>query len=52
MEETASGEMELYTQIPTGFAGEVCELDDAKADASPWLDQIPMIKEFRRKVLG
>lgn len=52
MEETNSGELELYSQIPAGFAGEVCEHDDAKADASPWLDKIPLINQFRREVLG
>lgn len=46
------GQPELYSQIPEGFAGDPCEHDDAKADASPWLDQIPVIREFRRKVLG
>lgn len=40
-----------YSQIPEGFAGRECEHDDQKADASPWLDQIPVIREFRRKVL-
>lgn len=40
----------LYSQIPTGFAGEVCPFDDAKADASPWLDKIPVIIEFRKRV--
>ncbi len=46
-EETENG-VELYSQIPDGFAGDVCEVDDAKADASPWLNQIPVIQEFRR----
>lgn len=41
-----------YSQIPQGFAGAECHLDDQKADASPWLEQIPVIQEFRRKVLG
>ena len=50
-EETENG-MELYSQIPTGFAGDVCPRDDAKADASPWLNEIPIIKKFRREVLG
>ena len=50
-EETELGEMELFSQIPPGFAGDICEADDAKADASPWLDKIPVIKEFRRRVL-
>ena len=49
-EETNNG-VELYSQIPKGFAGEICPVDDAKADASPWLNQIPVIREFRRVVL-
>jgi hypothetical protein len=44
-------ESTLYSQIPTGFAGARCDLDESKADASPWLDQIPVIRQFRRKVL-
>ena len=47
-EETKDG-IELYSQIPVGFAGEECPLDDAKADAGPWLDQIPIIKQFRKQ---
>jgi hypothetical protein len=43
---------QLYSQIPSGFVGEVSEVDEARADASPWLEQIPVIREFRRKVLG
>lgn len=50
-EETKSGKLELFSQIPQGFAGAVCETDDAKADASPWLDKLPVIQEFRRHVL-
>ena len=38
---------ELYSQIPTGYAGEICPIDDAKADASPWLDRLPVIREFK-----
>ena len=49
-EETKNG-VKLYSQIPDGFAGETCPVDDAKADASPWLDQIPVIRKFRREVL-
>ncbi len=41
----------LYSQIPAGWAGPASELDDARADASPWLDRIPIIEEFRKKVL-
>jgi hypothetical protein len=43
---------EHFSQIPEGFAGAMCEHDDDRADASAWLDQIPIIREFRRKVLG
>ena len=49
-EETKNG-LQLYSQIPDGFAGEVCPVDDAKADASPWLDRIPLIQQFRRQLL-
>jgi len=43
---------EIYSQIPDGYAGRPCPADPNKADASPWLDQIPVIRAFRRKVLG
>ncbi len=42
----------LYSQIPPGFAGETCDFDPAKADTSKWLDQIPLIQEFRSRFLG
>jgi len=45
------GEPTIYSQIPEGFAGDICHQDDSKADASPWLDQIPVIQQFRRTVL-
>lgn len=41
---------EHFSQIPEGFAGEASEYNNDRADASAWLDKIPMIKEFRRKV--
>ncbi len=43
---------EMYSQIPEGFAGIPCPADPNKADASPWLDKTPVIRAFRRKVLG
>lgn len=49
-EETRNG-LELYSQIPEGFVGEICEIDDAKADASPWLDRLPWVQQFRQQVL-
>jgi hypothetical protein len=45
-------ESEHFSQIPEGFAGALCEHDPDRADASAWLDPIPVIREFRRKVLG
>jgi hypothetical protein len=43
---------ELYSQIPTGYVGETCPFDDAKADASPWLNELPIIKLFKRQILS
>lgn len=45
-------EGELFSQIPAGFAGAPSPTDDTRADASAWLDRLPVIREFRRKVLG
>lgn len=42
---------EFYSQIPEGYAGEYGPHDPSRADASPWLDRMPVIREFRRKVL-
>jgi hypothetical protein len=41
----------LVSQIPEGFAGEPSEVDPSRADASAWLDRLPVVREFRRKVL-
>ena len=41
----------LHSQIPPGFAGAPSEVDPSRADASPWLDRVPVIQELRRKVL-
>ena len=43
---------EIFSQIPAGFAGEPSEVDGSRVDASPWLDRMPVIREFRRVVLG
>jgi hypothetical protein len=42
----------FYSQIPEGYAGEVGPHDPSRADASPWLDKLSVIKDFRRRVLG
>ena len=40
------------TQIPLGFAGPVSPIDPWRADASAWLDRLPTIIEFRKRVLA
>ncbi len=42
----------LHSQIPEGYAGPASEVDDSRADASPWLDRLPVVKRFRKAVLG
>jgi hypothetical protein len=42
----------LHSQIPEGFAGPPSEVDPDRADASPWLDRLPVVRAFRRRVLG
>ena len=41
---------QLYSQIPKGFVGETSEVDPSRASASPWIESLPVIKEFRRRV--
>ncbi len=41
----------LVSQIPEGFVGATSEFDATRADASAWLDRVPVIEEFRRKVV-
>jgi hypothetical protein len=40
----------LHTQIPEGFAGAPSAEDPSRADASKWLDRLPVVREFRRVV--
>ena len=40
------------SQIPPGFAGPVSPVDAFRADASAWLDRLPVIAEFRERVLS
>ena len=42
----------FVTQIPPGFAGAPHPADPSRADASAWLDRLPIIRAFRREVLG
>jgi hypothetical protein len=41
----------LISQIPAGFAGPPAPTDPDRADASPWLDRLPIIRAFRQSVL-
>ncbi len=43
---------ELYTQVPPGFAGAPSPVDDSRVDTSAWLDRMPVIRDFRRRVLA
>ena len=39
------------SQIPAGYAGAPHPLDPYRSDASAWLDELPVIRDFRAKVL-
>ena len=43
---------ELHSQIPPGFAGAASRHDESRADASAWLDRLPVIREFREELGG
>jgi hypothetical protein len=40
------------SQIPRGFAGEANPDYPERADASPWIEAMPVIRRFRKEVLG
>ena len=40
------------SQIPRGYVGPASTIDPARADASAWLDALPVVQEFRRLVIG
>jgi hypothetical protein len=42
----------LHSQIPERYVGAASEVDPSRADASAWLDRLPIVREFRRVVLG
>ena len=48
----ASKRVPLNLAIPEGFAGDPSEIDPARSDASPWDERLPMIADFRRRVIG
>jgi hypothetical protein len=40
----------LVSQIPEGFAGAPSAVDPSRADTSAWLDQVPVLREFRKRL--
>jgi len=48
---TEDDEEEALAQIPEGFVGAPSPFDPSRSDASAWLDRVPAIREFRRRVL-
>jgi hypothetical protein len=40
----------FHSQIPPGFAGAPSALEPAWADASAWLEELPVIQAFRRRM--
>lgn len=41
----------IHSQIPPGFVGPPNPTDPDRADASAWLERIPLVRQFRRQVL-
>lgn len=41
----------LHSQIPAGYAGAAHPEDPARADASAWIEALPVIRQFRARVL-
>jgi len=39
-----------HSQIPAGYAGEPSEVDPARADALRWIEELPIVKAFRKAV--
>jgi len=39
---------QLHSQIPAGYAGAPSEVESAWADASAWLEALPVVQAFRR----
>jgi len=39
---------QLHSQVPEGYAGKPSDVDDSRVDTSAWLDQLPVIRSFRR----
>lgn len=46
--DTSEDPPQLHSQIPEAFVGAQSEVDPSRADASPWIERMPVIREFRR----
>lgn len=46
--EYADDKDSLHSQIPKGYAGKASEIDPDRADASPWIEKLPVMKKFRK----
>jgi len=42
---------QLVSQIPRGYAGPASEADPSRADASAWIEKLPIVQAFRRSFL-
>jgi hypothetical protein len=42
----------FVSQIPKGFAGPPSPVDPDRSDASRWIERLPIVREFRQRVLG
>lgn len=42
----------VYSQIPAGYAGAPSPSDPHRADASAWIEALPVIREFRARLLA
>ena len=40
-----------HSQIPAGYAGAPHPMEPDRSDASAWLEELPVIRDFRAKVL-
>ena len=40
----------LHSQIPSGFAGRPSRVDPTRADASSWIEKLPVVEAFRRAI--
>lgn len=43
---------EMVSQIPAGYAGATSAVDPARADASAWIEALPVIQAFRTQILA